>query len=806
MISDLLVLEERNTKAEIEAVSRFSVGSFTTSSRKFSAMMFRTCFALAAWVMCGTSPVHASGGAVFQVLKQVGNNADTVAKLARAGKLARLAPDVAAARAATAFGVPEHALKIEAMLAKAGERVTKDGAHRKALTWSEQATTTAKAALHSDDPADMAVAVAYAQQSMDEMTHSEVITFCTEVPADEIKALELASPIMENPGILRTTGVSWKEVRPLAIEINNTHFALLQEFEKLSPLLNGARGRDAQREALDLVNRMERTADAWRWVEEAYSRARPLDRAHRGSASAEIEALISAIEKKWPDQRPVSKNPRLDFEENMSNAKAYLAAARGEAPPSVALGRVGDPREADSTPPPARAEPRTSVLADLAARERNLLGAEARTVSLSSPAADVLQYVESAFVPGDGPRAKVMVVREGWAEGLSKPALTSFAHALIALLLISALFIVLCPPLLAAAWIALFFLRRNQLRMELYSTDSSQSLTGRTEIGGVGKWLCGASGVLAKWCPRVAIVLLLTVLLFPVGMVFGEKSEELPGFWNLAGGLLSLIVSALTGVIAISLWQDGKSMGVRARIFAALFVGFLGWLAYFLISRLLLSPNLLFDPNFVLAAILLLAGFGSGHCAERFSRLGDIRSPESKDFDALILRSFARDADTLPIVRGKSFEATLCGFLLSRGHESMAFGQPWEIFPSGAAARVYLPMYGWERFVIRYLKMAKVVFVIPGDSKAVIWEQEALKLFSRCERVFILCPYTTDTDRRHYDAYRKNVKGKFDLPDISESGFIRFEQNWSPVFVPISLANYASEKDFYTEFAPKSTI
>jgi hypothetical protein len=170
------------------------------------------------------------------------------------------------------------------------------------------------------------------------------------------------------------------------------------------------------------------------------------------------------------------------------------------------------PRVVSDRSPPAQASRKQVVTkaaepakfgfyADLAKRESRLTNAEARKVAISPAFSEPLRALEQTILRDSEPRERVMIVSKDWATNLSDDFLSSCGHALITGLLLAALIIAGCPPLLVLAWVALFFLRRSKLKMELHSRDGEGQLTGRTEIGGLPRALCRACGTLSHLCP-----------------------------------------------------------------------------------------------------------------------------------------------------------------------------------------------------------------------------------------------------------------------------------------------------------------
>lgn len=692
---------------------------------------------------------------VMEAAAKVSDDAVDVARMSQAAKLANATPEEMAAQCLRVSGLEHDAQALRVMQKHVdiiAQDVAKMGSSREVLTWSERASDFARQAGSKGDLEAIPKALICARRAVQKAHRELAAVKILRKDVDLRELLAAASATSEQKSARIAANVALENARTEALAGMD---AMMIELEQLSPLLSGRAGIEPQAHVLASFERLERYSDAWRWTN-----ARSAD--SLGNATKNLDMAKS--EKLVPAQPAASKA-----------SKAVTVDAG-------------------------------SSLVLLANRERQLIRAEARSISPPKMMQSILQSLSRLKVSEKAlqqaqDRGVVFVVKKEWARQMRPEWLTFFGNALLVVLGSSTVLVVAAPVVSALAWIAFFALRKNQLRIELYSEMETGTLANRSELSKAGKAICTGLGMFGKWAPWIALCTIIALMFFPVGLLFADTAEDLPGFWNTVGFLLWMFAFVI-GVIFIYGFltmefdkKDGELPKVAQWGIRLVIPAILGFVLLFLFA-LLVSPNAYANANLILASILVPAAILAETCGTKLSSLKQVRSPLTRDFDALILRSFARDQDASPIGTGIGFEKALCAVLERAGFEAIAVGQPWEIFPSGAAGRVYLPMFGWESFVIRYIRMARVIFVLPGDSKAVIWENAALKTFSKGERVVLFCPYETERDRKHYDAFRENVSGKLNLPAIAESGLIVFDNEWRASFIPIALSGYASERQF----------
>lgn len=236
------------------------------------------------------------------------------------------------------------------------------------------------------------------------------------------------------------------------------------------------------------------------------------------------------------------------------------------------------------------------------------------------------------------------------------------------------------------------------------------------------------------------------------------------------------------------------------------------------------NPFLHNDPgeSFLIALALFAAsilGYNFSRMLRRHGRrhsvpvLRTLKSAKEEPY-VLYLRPFASDAVGAMMEQGRvvfgrastmTVEERLADAFKLFGR-LIAVGQPDDRLPQPGAARLYLPMYGWQQIVSSLVKDARLILLTTGTSEGTLWELRQVVRTRKPHNVVLVVL----TDEAEYGEFQKRANQIFaeevappespdrapvfpDYPKLWNPfanrklplprGFIRFNEDWSPQFV-----------------------
>jgi len=172
--------------------------------------------------------------------------------------------------------------------------------------------------------------------------------------------------------------------------------------------------------------------------------------------------------------------------------------------------------------------------------------------------------------------------------------------------------------------------------------------------------------------------------------------------------------------------------------------------------------------------------------------------------DVLYLRSFRTDAANMIKVLASGFsteEEQLADVLRPFG-DMVAVGRPSEPLPMPGGSRIYASDAEWKNVVLHRMRSAPLVVIRAGTGAGLFWEVgQALSMLSPDKVLIFLFNLTT----KDYAAFADEVRSRFRiaLPAVGSpsllraivdyrenpskvlQGFVRFSDQWNPVFLPI---------------------
>jgi len=207
--------------------------------------------------------------------------------------------------------------------------------------------------------------------------------------------------------------------------------------------------------------------------------------------------------------------------------------------------------------------------------------------------------------------------------------------------------------------------------------------------------------------------------------------------------------------------------------------------------------------SFVLIFGGLILAVGIGRVGRRWSMSARKRdaaaAAEQLDLSAvrpvLYLRAFADDEKVAGAGVAQGFfqlltEEEQLARVLNRIGPFVAIGDPKDSLPDLGAARLYVGSDQWKERVIELLARASLVVMRVATTEAVRWELQQVVSRLSPEQLVLVVP----KGRRRYRAVKAVCDGclRRPLPPLplkplglwSVGGMVRFEADWTPVFLP----------------------
>jgi hypothetical protein len=189
--------------------------------------------------------------------------------------------------------------------------------------------------------------------------------------------------------------------------------------------------------------------------------------------------------------------------------------------------------------------------------------------------------------------------------------------------------------------------------------------------------------------------------------------------------------------------------------------------------------------------------------------------------DVLYLRSFRTDPSTIyqQISAGWTTEEEDLGSVLRPFGDMVAIGQPGEQLPVPGATRMYANQSDWRQVVLASMQSAPLVVIRAGSSPGLLWEMSQAIRTLAPERLLIL---VLNIKVQDYNLFANQVLSNFGLqlpaieasglvravidrresPSKAKPGFVTFDSDWSPVFLPLpSTITRTGYKDFTKAFS-----
>jgi hypothetical protein len=208
--------------------------------------------------------------------------------------------------------------------------------------------------------------------------------------------------------------------------------------------------------------------------------------------------------------------------------------------------------------------------------------------------------------------------------------------------------------------------------------------------------------------------------------------------------------------------------------------------------------------------LVLLLGLGGlllhfrGRKIAAKARLESTVSPLSQHGNTVLyLRSFQSDTSSSfkVLMSGLTSEEEQLADVLRPIGELITVGRPGEKLPLPGAARMYASDSEWQSVVLEHMRSARLVILRAGASHGLFWELNESLTELTPDKFLILILSMKASDYRSFAVEARNNfglelpplsansiwKGMVDLrePSRVQSGFLRFDANWAPEFLPI---------------------